>query len=359
VLIKNLANLTAIALDNAARFESLEAEVDERKRTQHLLRSVIDSVSDMIYVKDCEGRFVVANRIVEAAYQSTDLVGRTDYEFSTPEYADIYAKNDKWVRDNRQQLVTEESVDIEGEAVVFQSSKMPWIDANGDVIGIVGISRDFTEMKRSQETERLLLDELNHRVKNTLATIQSLAVQTLRSTPDPKEFGPNFLGRLQGIALTHNLLTESNWTEANLRDVVKAELTPYHRAEEGRWAVKGPRVKLNSAAVTSIGMIIHELVTNAVKYGALSVDQGHLEVCWSIEPSEDGLPFLTLGWIEFDGPEVVAPTRSGFGTRLLKSIANQFGGSASQEYLKTGFVCTFVAPLSEISSSRVSAFLSR
>jgi PAS domain S-box-containing protein len=356
VLVTNLSSLTAIALDNAERFENLQREVEERRRTQHLLRSVIDSVSDMIYVKDCEGRFVVANRIVEGAYQSTDLVGRTDYDFSTKEIADVFNKNDKWVRDNRQLLITEEMVEIDGENVVFQSSKMPWIDENGNVIGIVGVSRDFTDTKRSQETEKLLLDELNHRVKNTLATIQSLAVQTLRSTPNPEQFGPNFLGRLQGIALTHNILTDANWSAARLKDVIRAELIPYYTESTQRWTVKGPAVMLNPTAVTSIGMIVHELVTNAVKYGALSCESnGHLTVQWSIGCGDT--PCLKLEWIETGGPEVIMPSRTGFGTRLLKSIANQFAGTSTLQYYPTGLVCAFQAPISELTFEKKSQFL--
>ncbi|RYD67054.1 MAG: PAS domain S-box protein [Verrucomicrobiaceae bacterium] len=348
VMVTNLATLTAIALDNAERFESLQREVEERRRAQHLLRSVIDSVSDMIYVKDCQGRFVVANRIVEKALKSDDLVGKTDYDFAAKEFANVFQTNDAWVRENRQLLITEEILEVDGKPVVFQSSKMPWIGPNGNVIGIVGVSRDFSETKRTQETEKLLLDELNHRVKNTLATIQSLAVQTLRSTPEPEQFGPNFLGRLQGIALTHNILTEASWSGAKLEDVIRAELIPYHTENMNRWTVNGPQVELNPAATTSIGMIIHELVTNAVKYGALAVHGGHLNVDWKIGCGDD--PCLNLEWIERDGPSVAMPTRSGFGTRLLKSIANQFGGTATLKYDPGGLVCVFNAPLTEITA---------
>jgi two-component sensor histidine kinase len=184
----------------------------------------------------------------------------------------------------------------------------------------------------------LLLDELNHRVKNTLATVQAIAQQTLRGATTPETFAAAFESRLLALSQTHNALTDSQWTGAGLRQLLLHELGPYG---DERVMLDGPDVQLPARVALSLGMVFHELATNAAKYGALSTD-GQLRLTWSIS-DEDALSFE---WCETGGPAVVAPRRRGFGSRLIeRSITGELRGTFVADYQPDGLVVRFEAPL--------------
>jgi two-component sensor histidine kinase len=206
------------------------------------------------------------------------------------------------------------------------------------------------EAAAQREHEQLLLAELNHRVKNTLATVQSIAVQTMRYTDNHDAFSEAFVGRLQSLSSAHDLLTCSSWHGAHLKDVLTKELGAFLPSGCGRWTVRGPKLMLQPAAVNAIAMVIHELTTNAVKYGALSPAGGHVTVTWGICDSGKALDFR---WTESDGPPVTEPTRKGFGSRLLVSIARQFSAKMSADYHSDGFVFAAKFPLENIIPSAV------
>ena len=319
----------------------------ESERARSLLRSVIDSAADPIFVKDTTGRYLISNHATDRIC-GQPMEGKTDVDCLSREQAAAVRENDAEVFKGVPLLGVEEVV---GDRV-YLSNKVPWHDESGNVIGVVGIARDITESKRSAERERLLLDELNHRVKNTLATIQSIATQTVRLTPDPKAFEQAFIGRLHAMSLTHNILTTTNWSCAKLSDVIVAELTPYHTMASGRWMICGSELLLNAAAATNIGMMIHELTTNAVKYGALSEYGGCLKLWW-----EENDENLHLTWAESGGPAVNPPTRTGFGTRLFKNIARSFNGKVQFDYAPSGFMCLLEVPLTEVIQKENSTYL--
>jgi PAS domain S-box-containing protein len=210
-------------------------------------------------------------------------------------------------------------------------------DSEGNPARVLGIVMDTTERKQAEERQRLLVNELNHRVKNTLATVQAIVSQTLRSTPDPESAFERVQARLMALSNTHNLLTATSWTGATLGDVLGAELRPY-RSQGERVVLRGPPVALNARTALAFGLIAHELATNAAKYGALSVPAGRLEISWRVT-GEEGSRQVELTWREQDGPSVAEPTRKGFGSRLVERSIRDLHGTAEVDYAPAGLVC--------------------
>lgn len=195
---------------------------------------------------------------------------------------------------------------------------------------------EIEERKQAQTQQSLLIRELHHRVKNTLATVQAVVGATARSALSIEDFYQAFVGRIISLANTHSLLTEAVWQTASLREILEKELRPYNDTKGERIVLHGPAVELPSDAAVPIGMAIHELTTNAAKYGALSVPGGKVAVTWEAEPAEDGTR-LKLIWEERGGPAVSAPTRQGFGSRLLhRVLATQLNAKVEMDFHATG-----------------------
>jgi len=224
---------------------------------------------------------------------------------------------------------------------------LPYIDPNGAIEKWFGVSVDIHERKQWEEHRELLINELNHRVKNTLAVVQAMAAQSLRQMDEenrPKL--ESFESRLFALARAHDVLTRENWEGAELREIIHEVVEPYLRQGTRRFEIKGPRLRLIPRTALAIAMAIHELTTNAAKYGALSVPSGCVVITWTVTQEE--APFLVLRWEERNGPSVVAPTRKGFGTRLIqRSLAQDIEGDVQLTYAPTGVVCAMSIPLSE------------
>ncbi|MBB3018618.1 PAS domain S-box-containing protein [Microvirga lupini] len=216
-----------------------------------------------------------------------------------------------------------------------------------------GIQIDITEHKRSEEHLRLLLNELNHRVKNTLATIQSLASQSFRvrgatAAGDLPALYATFEARLHALARGHDILTRENWEGAGLVEIVTQAFAPYRDLSEdrGRLRFEGPDLRVTPAMALSLSMAMHELCTNAAKYGALGVPEGQVLVSWSAQESASG-PRLVMRWEEHGGPLVAPPSRKGFGSRLIQDgLARELNGEVRLTYQPEGVVCTIDVPLS-------------
>lgn len=185
---------------------------------------------------------------------------------------------------------------------------------------------DVTERKRAEATQRLLVAELNHRVKNMLATVQAIATQTLHSADTPEDFVEDFSGRLQALARAHSLLSSSTWQGAMLRELIQEQLR-LGTLDEERLEISGPDLCLEPQLALHVGLILHELATNANKYGALTVPAGRLALSWT---AIDGM--LRLNWRERGGPPVAPPSRIGFGTLLIEQSAAAQGGEARAVY---------------------------
>ncbi len=220
----------------------------------------------------------------------------------------------------------------------------PIRDRDGAVVGIFVEGSDVTERVRAEEQRKLLLDELNHRVKNTLATVQSIAAQTVRATPDPVAFRTAFEARLMALSGVHNVLTSANWAGARLDALLDLELSPYGAT---RYSLDGPELQLSAQEALTFALVTHELATNAAKYGALSVPEGQVAVTWSVEGDAAAGRRLTLDWRESSGPTVVAPDRQGFGSRLIqRSIQVDMNGETTMAFDPEGLRCRIALRLS-------------
>ncbi|MCG7392545.1 PAS domain S-box protein [Microvirga sp. ACRRW] len=238
-----------------------------------------------------------------------------------------------------------------GEIRWHRMITMPRQLSNGTYIWD-GVQYDITDHKRAEEHLRLMVNELNHRVKNTLATVQSLAVQSfhkfgITASDDIGAARTAFEARLFALSRAHDVLTRENWEGAYLSDVALEACAPFrtHMEDESRIEVRGEDLRLPPAMSLSLSMAIHELCTNALKYGALKTSAGGVRISWATVPNETGTR-LVFRWEEHGGPVVIPPRRTGFGSRLIqKGLARELNGSAEIAYEPTGVVCIIDVPL--------------
>jgi two-component sensor histidine kinase/PAS domain-containing protein len=217
---------------------------------------------------------------------------------------------------------------------------------------LIGVVADVTERRLAEERQTLLIRELHHRVKNTLATVQAIVGSTARTASSIESFYEAFVGRIMSLAHTHSVLTEDTWQTASLRNLLANELKPYAEGalEEGpdgdaRIQLVGPSIDMSSEIAVPIGMAIHELTTNAAKYGALSNREGRVAITWAVEPGGPA-GILRFSWVESGGPPVSPPTRQGFGSRLLQRVLTaQVRAEVTMTYPPEGFCLTMLAPL--------------
>ena len=242
-------------------------------------------------------------------------------------------------------------IDVEYRIIRPVDQQLRWIHAQagvvrdqaGRAIRFAGIAQDITDRKRIQEREQLLMREVDHRGKNLLAVIQSVVQLTRAASTD--EFVAAVKGRIQALARAHTLLAESRWEGAELTTLVCEELAPFMPGG-GRVHVSGPEVELKSAAAQSMALVLHELATNAAKYGALSGPTGSIGVTWSIDVASGQ---LSLRWEERGGPPVVPPTRRGFGSLVLRSsIERQLGGTVHLRWRPEGLLCELTLPTKQL-----------
>ena len=214
--------------------------------------------------------------------------------------------------------------------------------ANGDILRSRGVLMDVTERRRAEEHQRLLINELNHRVKNSLAIVQGLAQQTFKGDAASQAARQGFEGRLSALAAAHDLLTLEAWQSASLRRIVEDVIAPYCGDRE-RFLVNGPDIALPPKVAVSLALGLHELCTNAAKYGALSTPEGGVRVGWSADNGR-----LHLEWRERGGPPVEPPARRGFGTRMIeRGLPSELGGKVEIAFEPSGVVCTIDAVLPE------------
>ncbi len=356
-VIMGLAAQAAVAIEWNRAGEAGDRELTERRRAEERLKFALDSGRLGSWELDVETRAYDASDICRSNY------GRgPDQDFGFDDLvATIHASDrDRMLAAMDEAIRTGGEYDIEYR-VVIPSGETRWVHARGraavrdePLIGggvrrMAGVSLDVTERKRAEERQRLLLNELNHRVKNTLVTVQSMAAQTLRAASDLPAFREAFEARLIALSQTHNLLTEQNWESASLREIVDAELEAFGGRERLDFDYARD-LRLNPKATVAVGMAVHELATNAAKYGALSTPGGRVSIAWSTEPaSPETAARLRLRWTESGGPPVPPPTRRGFGVRLLeKGLAGELSGVVRLAYDQSGLVCAMTLPLAAL-----------
>jgi len=233
----------------------------------------------------------------------------------------------------------------DGRIIWIAVRSSPVRAADGQLLYVVRVVQDITERKAAEQRQKLLIDELNHRVKNTLATVQSLAAQTARGAVTPAIFRERFEGRLIALSKAHDQLTQHHWESADLRGLLSASFGPYLGTVPERVVLRGENVVLRPRIVLTLAMAMHELATNAAKYGALSAPSGRIEITWQTVEA-DGRRQLRIDWVEQGGPPVVEPAQRSFGSKLIEgSIAAELGGSAKLHFAPAGLRCEIVVPL--------------
>jgi two-component sensor histidine kinase/CheY-like chemotaxis protein len=204
---------------------------------------------------------------------------------------------------------------------------------------------DAQERDAADKLQKIILEELHHRIKNTLATVSAIASQSLRTATDMGHAQQAIEGRLVALGRAHDLLMQVNWANASLIDTIRGATEPYDARATGCFSIDGPDVSITSGAVIALAMTFNELCTNTTKFGALSVPAGRIEIVWTVDEETQR---LRLTWVESGGPPVEAPTRRSFGTRMMGSLGQQLNGKVDLAYSPTGFVYRLDVPLSSL-----------
>lgn len=222
----------------------------------------------------------------------------------------------------------------------------PVKDESGKIVQQFVSLMDTTRHKTAQTNAAMLIDELNHRVKNTLATVQSIVTQAVRNSSDPQIVKESIESRIAALSRSHDLLGREKWDGAGLHDLVEQALEPFTVTEgrTERFTIDGKNIRLSPKATLALGIAFNELATNAVKYGAFSNEAGTISIKWTLEAKPDGR-WLCLHWRETGGPPVSPPTRRGFGSRVIEQgLAHELHGKISLDFQPQGIVCTISVP---------------
>ncbi|UPT87267.1 sensor histidine kinase [Bradyrhizobium barranii subsp. apii] len=206
---------------------------------------------------------------------------------------------------------------------------------------------DARERAASDKLQKLILEELHHRIKNTLATVAAIVSQSLRDLHGAEHAQQAIEGRLLALGRAHDLLLQARWSSADLGTVVRSAIEAFDNPDERKFSISGPDIRMTSGAVIAIAMTLNELCTNTTKFGALSVPEGHVDLAWMVDQQTQR---LHLTWIEKNGPVVQPPAKRSFGTRLIETLGKQLQGDVQLTYASTGFSYTFDVPTASLSS---------
>jgi two-component system, chemotaxis family, CheB/CheR fusion protein len=309
------------------------------------LAAIVESSEDAIISKDLNGIITSWNRGAERLFGYTvdEIVGRPVLTLIP---ADLQDEEHRIIDSIRrgERIGHYETVRRckDGSLVEISLTVSPLKNAEGRIIGASKIARDITALRRAQQQQKLLVHEMKHRIKNTLATVQAIASQTLQGAT--REDRQAFVARLQALAGAHDLLTNEDWQRAALRDIVERALQPFQEKHQARIVTDGPHdISLDPHKSSLVAMALHELATNAVKYGALSNGSGQVRVSWEV--AGDGR--LHLAWAESGGPRVTPPARKGFGSLLIgRALRSEFGHTQI-DFDPQGVTCTLEVPLEQ------------
>jgi len=314
----------------------IEAALRESEQRLRYLASIVESSDDAIVSKNLDGIVTSWNTGAERVfgYTAEEAIGQPITivipEDRQNEERDILNRIRRGERIDHFETIRRRK---HGSLIVISLTVSPVKNAEGKIVGASKIARDITEQKRSQEQIATLAREAEHRSKNMLANVQ--AAVNLSHADSSQGLKEAIEGRIQALANVHSLFIESRWIGADLSKIATQELAPYSEMDETRAHVDGPSVLLEPNAAQAIAMTLHELATNAAKYGSLSKPKGRVDLTWVHKP--DGR--LILQWIEAGGPAVQMPTRQGFGSRVIKKLIEQLKGNTRFDWRPEGLVC--------------------
>ena len=308
------------------------------RRSEERYRRMFEQANDIIIFADLDQVITDVNPAAAEAIGLTreQVIGRSQADFMGP---DSFAQAKQMLQHKLEHGGTTqhvlEVISSAGKVLTWEVNSTLTRDDSGTPIGLHAIARDITERQRAEERQRLLVNELNHRVKNTLALVQGLALQSFRDGRGPAEARTAFQQRLAALAAAHDLLTRESWEGATLTELAEGAVA-HLSGREQRVVTEGPAVTIGPKPAVSLVMALHELATNAAKYGALSVPEGRVSLRWE---AEEGGP-LRLEWRETGGPPVSSPDRRGFGLRMIeRALAADLAGRVELEFQPEGLVC--------------------
>jgi PAS domain S-box-containing protein len=340
-----VSRLTARIAELESQKQALQLELN-RARTRpgreadERLALIFDSATEYaIFTLDPEGRVTSWNRGAQRllGYADDEIIGRDGRVLFTAEDQQRGAADWEIEQALNEGRAGNERWHVRKDRSRFWGSGMVMALRSGNEPGVLKIMRDDTQRRHAEEQRRLLIGELNHRVKNTLASVQAIVAQTLRSSPSMESFAELLRSRIFALARAHDLLTRETWSGATMGDVAQSALEPW--LEGKQIETKGPHARLKPQQALSLSMALHELAINAAKYGALSTPEGRVVLEW------DNAGELLISWTERDGPPVSPPQRKGFGSRVLnRALAVELSGDVSVAYEPQGLVCTIRVP---------------
>ena len=348
--IRDLYALNQTLEDRVAeRSASLAATETQAKETANLLSAISEACPDQIYAKDLEFRTIYANgaalQIVNAkSLEELRSIGE-ERLFARPEDFKPIRANDQKVLKTRKTLVAEEVItDPSGVRRVYRTTKSPLFDSEGNLAGLAGVSIDISDIIKSQTREKMLVREVEHRARNLLAVVQGIIALSRADTV--AELKDGLAKRIRALAHTNGAIAASDWEGADLVDILETELAPYRADDSANILLDGTPIVLEPATAQSLTLIIHELTTNAAKYGCLSAANGLLTVTWTITEDEGRDRLLELTWTEKGGPPVFPPERKGFGTTIIGVFGQERPGSRVDfSWAPEGLCVTLAIPL--------------
>ena len=303
------------------------------------LTTVLDGIGEGFYAVDRDWRVILFNKEAAQHFRRApeEVLGRNLWE-AFPRARET-GLGQLFVKTMR----TREAFSSETESVIFGGRWLSYrLFPLGD--GIAVVFRDITDRRNAEAQRDLLVGELEHRIKNTLTMVQSIADQTFRNSGLDPSIQQVFSARLVSLGNAHAVLTQRSWDSADLNEIIASAVGPHRTPETQCFEIHGPILRLGPKAAVALSMAVHELCTNAVKYGALSDQSGRVEITWSVDQGQ----FRWL-WQERGGPAVAVPKQTGFGSRLIeRMLAAQLSGQVRMNYEPTGLVCTIEAPLGGI-----------
>jgi PAS domain S-box-containing protein len=330
-----LVAVGSLALDENPALLLIITDLTAQKNSEEIAaaetfaRSILEQATDAVVVCDADGRVskvsFVAERLLGKSIEGKvlDLVLQRHSLHGAEAQICLPALYDKY----------------------FLLSAGPLSDRLNGCVGCILTLTEITDRKRTETQQTMLIAELNHRVKNILAIVQSVAWQTLSANQSPAEFKRAFDGRLRAISLAHDILTQGRWGHVDFEQLVERSLAPYHGGDHGKRAQwSGTRLSLPPNMVVPLSMVLHELSTNAAKYGAFSVEHGRVDIAWRTDGGK-----VRFTWIETDGPPVEGEIKSGFGSKLISRVVSyDLVGTAGLDFDREGFRCTLTFPVPQL-----------
>lgn len=314
MLRRQVARATANLQRELQHRRQIEAELREK---QALIDQFLENSPTAIFIKDIQGRYTYVNRhTLQALHLSPEqILGRTASEIFPPEQAEEYIAHDQQVLRENRPIIFEELDTAEGRRRICLTVKFPLRSTDGRPYAICGIAMDITERLEAERRQRLLMSELDHRVKNNLAIILAILRQTASRARSIDEFVASLTGRIEAMARVHEILAQSRWSSLSLEVLIRWMLSTITHDRPHAFSLAGPPVELPPKMLTALASVLHELATNALKHGSLSVPQGQVRINWIVSDQH-----LKLEWVEENGPPVPAQPGSGWGTQVIRGL---------------------------------------